>query len=285
MQKTELFQQLPIPWAHHAIITDADGQPVDYSYLDCNLAFARLLGIAAQDIIGKRVSVLLPGTKSDPADWIGTYGRLAQNGGSLDFRQFSQSLGLWFRVRAFQTEAGCFATLAEDISAEVQSQKELQLRQRMHSQLSPFSTEVFYHYRFFPESGFSYVSSSVKALTGYTPQDHYNDPRLGEKLVHPDDRHLLKNIHQQPDLLRRELVLRWIHRDGHIIWIEQHNQPRHDESGRIIGIDGIARDITAAKQTEAALQYSQVQMSQILAAVSDIMSPENKTTSGGRFKV
>ncbi|MEX2610950.1 MAG: hypothetical protein WEA24_13455, partial [Gemmatimonadota bacterium] len=47
------------------------------------------------------------------------------------------------------------------------------------------STDMIFRYRLHPERGFEYVSPAAEALTGYTPAEHYADPELPLKIVHP----------------------------------------------------------------------------------------------------
>jgi PAS domain S-box-containing protein len=110
--------------------------------------------------------------------------------------------------------------------------------------------DLIYRYEFKPKRGFTYVSPSAAAMTGYTPQEHYDDPDMGSKIVHPQDRHLLKSATQGGTDPAHPTVLRWVRRDGRILWIEQRNVPVFNESGELTTIEGIARDITAQKQAE-----------------------------------
>jgi PAS domain S-box-containing protein len=50
------------------------------------------------------------------------------------------------------------------------------------------------------------------------------------------------------------LVLRWIDKNGRVIWMENRSVPVRDLAGNTIAVEGIARDITLAKQGEEALQ-------------------------------
>lgn len=111
--------------------------------------------------------------------------------------------------------------------------------------------DLIYRYELFPVRRFSYVSPSATSITGYTPGDHYADPDLGLKIVHEDDRPLLASVFSDPDVLSRPLVLRWRRKDGQVIWTEQHNRPVYDGEGRLIAIEGIARDVTERKQMES----------------------------------
>jgi len=110
--------------------------------------------------------------------------------------------------------------------------------------------DVIYRYEFKPKRGFTYVSPSVTAVTGFTPQEHYADPDLGLKLAHPQDRHLLDAIeHGQIDQAC-PIVMRWVRKDGTVIWTEQRNVNIFNEAGELTAVEGIARDITERKHLE-----------------------------------
>jgi PAS domain S-box-containing protein len=111
--------------------------------------------------------------------------------------------------------------------------------------------DIIYRYRLAPVRGFEYVSPSVTKLTGYTPAEHYADPELGLKLVHPDDRELLKQVMLAPDD-KQPVVIRWVHKNGVVLWTEHRNVPVYDNAGRLAAIEGIVRDITERRRTEEA---------------------------------
>ena len=58
-------------------------------------------------------------------------------------------------------------------------------------------------------------------------------------------------------MFREPVVLRWIRKNGQIIWTEQRNVPIYDEAGNLAAIEGIARDITERKRAEEALRESE----------------------------
>ncbi|MGQ9642260.1 MAG: PAS domain S-box protein [Ignavibacterium sp.] len=122
--------------------------------------------------------------------------------------------------------------------------------------LAENASDLIYIYRFMPEPKFEYVSSSSTKITGYTPEEHYADPQLGLKLVHPDDLPLLQQILEK-NTYTEPIVLRWKKKDGTIIWTEQINTPIYDDQGNLIAIQGIARDITNRKTAEQQLIQSE----------------------------
>ena len=81
-----------------------------------------------------------------------------------------------------------------------------------------------------PSPRFTYVSPAVTSITGYTPEEHYADPDLAMKMVHPDDRpRFVAQLHahmHDPNRLRLRvcLKLRWVRKDGRVVWTEQRNR-------------------------------------------------------------
>ena len=118
--------------------------------------------------------------------------------------------------------------------------------------LAKNSSIIIYRLLLKPELKFEYVSPSVTEIIGYTPEDHYNNPDLGFRLVHPDDRQLLENTTSYSN--GDPLVLRWIKKDGTVIWTEQRNVLLFDSLNEPYAIEGQARDITEIIQAQTALQ-------------------------------
>ncbi len=113
-------------------------------------------------------------------------------------------------------------------------------------------------YIFDLKEGFKYINSASTKIVGYTPEEHYADKELGFKIIHPDDASkllkLVKDLVEEKEPVRIEL--RWIHKNGKVIWTEQINIPVFDKNGKVIAIEGIARDITDRKELEEELKAS-----------------------------
>lgn len=111
-----LFSNMMSGLAYHKIITDSSNNPIDYQFIDVNPFFEKLINKKREDIIGKKVTEILPGIEKDPADWINKYGKVAQNGGNIKFENYSQILEKWFSVTAYSPKNGYFVTIFEDIT-------------------------------------------------------------------------------------------------------------------------------------------------------------------------
>lgn len=127
--------------------------------------------------------------------------------------------------------------------------------------LSENVRDMVYRYRLTEPRGFEYVSPSSVDLTGYTPEEHYADPDLGRRLVHEADREELdRAVSDQPS---EPFVLRWRRKDGSTLWSEQQLRTVHDDAGRPVALEGIARDVTAFKRAEELLQQARLQQQQL----------------------
>ncbi|MBI1926092.1 response regulator [Candidatus Poribacteria bacterium] len=128
--------------------------------------------------------------------------------------------------------------------------------------LADNAQDIIYRYRFFPTRGFEYVSPAVTKITGYTPEAHYADPDLGFKIVHPEDRKQLQQAVENAQTT--PLVLRWVRKEGSIVWMELHNTYIYDAEGKLVALEGIARDITERMQAEKELQESNRRLEEAL---------------------
>ncbi len=131
--------------------------------------------------------------------------------------------------------------------------------------LAENAPEIIYRYRLHPDRAFEYVNPAVTDITGYTPEEHYADPDLGIKLVHPEDRERLQQI--TLGISTAPFVIRWICKDGRLIWTEHRIVPVYDDAGQLIAIEGLARDITdrklAEEQLKDALEYKTMLLQEV----------------------
>jgi PAS domain S-box-containing protein len=112
-----LLKNMMNGYAYHEVVFDENGKPIDYIFREINKAFERLTGLKSDEIIGKKVTEVLPGIEEDPADWIGVYGMVAITGKPIRFENYSEKLKKWYNIYAFSPKKGYFATTFEDITA------------------------------------------------------------------------------------------------------------------------------------------------------------------------
>jgi len=122
-----LFSNMTDGFALHEIITDAEGRPCDYRFLEVNPAFERLTGLKAADVVGRRVLEVLPAVEGH---WIENFGRVAMTGEPGHFEDYSEELGRWYEVFAYRPAARQFAAVFSDVTKRKRAEEELRRREQ-----------------------------------------------------------------------------------------------------------------------------------------------------------
>lgn len=219
----------------------------------CNPAAAESVGVRVQDMIGMNLFAL---NGSDPIAEKEDLLSILVHGESeaVETRHLHRN-GKFVpkRLRFFllRSEAGRFVcAVGYSIAEELREKEQLRESEMRFRMLAENARDVIYRYRIRPNAGFEYVNPAAERITGYSAEEHYADPLLGARLVHPDDRYLLQQL-QSPDHSPYEPVtLRWIRKDGEVIWTEQFNRLITDRTGQVVAIEGIARDVSLRKKAE-----------------------------------
>jgi PAS domain S-box-containing protein len=116
-----LFREMIDGFALHEIICDDKGSPTDYRFLAINPAFERMTGLKAEELIGRTVLDVLPGTERY---WIENYGKVALTGEPALFENYAVELGKHFEVTAYQSAPNQFACIFADITVRKQAEEE-----------------------------------------------------------------------------------------------------------------------------------------------------------------
>ena len=109
--------------------------------------------------------------------------------------------------------------------------------------------DLIFRYRLGERPGFDFINSAAFTMVGYRPEEYYADPALGDRLIHPEDVPLFRQLTASPGDFDGPVELRCVHRNGSIIWVEIRLQLVEDVHGVMV-VEGIARDVTARRRNE-----------------------------------
>ncbi len=101
-------------FALHEIITDDNGNPIDYRFLEVNATFEDFTGLKREKIIYKRVKEIFPSEEVN--ELIKSYGDVALKGGFKHFEYYVPSLAKYYDIAVFSPQKMRFITFFTDIT-------------------------------------------------------------------------------------------------------------------------------------------------------------------------
>lgn len=118
-----LFYNMPDGLAYCQMIFAAKEKPVDYIYVTVNKNFEKLTGL--KDVIGKKVTELIPGINISDPELLETYGRVSLTGEPEKFETYIEPVARWFLVSVYSSKKKFFIAVFRNITDQKQIEKEL----------------------------------------------------------------------------------------------------------------------------------------------------------------
>ena len=119
----KILKKLPFGYALHKIILDDNGVPDNYEYISINEAFEKFTGLKKENIIGKKVTEILPNIKNNEFDWIKCYGDIAINDSEYEFEQYSEELKKWYKIQVYSPKKYYFITYFIDVTNQIKERE------------------------------------------------------------------------------------------------------------------------------------------------------------------
>ncbi|MFZ3166539.1 MAG: ATP-binding protein [Candidatus Methanoperedens sp.] len=121
-----LFENMLDGFAYCKMLFDDHGRPIDFVYLEVNSAFEKLTGL--KNVVGKKVTEVIPGTKESYPELLEIYGRVALTGVPEKFEINFKPLEAWFSISVYSTEREYFAAVFDNITERKRAEDELKKR-------------------------------------------------------------------------------------------------------------------------------------------------------------
>lgn len=144
---------------------------------------------------------------------------------------------------------------------------EITIADRLYRIIAENATDVIFYYTLKPKPAFTYVSPSVETLTGYSPDEFYENPRFYLEIVsseHFDEIKSIFNGKLYSDVGNTFLIN---HKNGSNFWGEFNSSVLYKDDIPV-AVEGIIRDVTRMKNAENQLRSAKQSRDLLLSYIS-----------------
>lgn len=134
--------------------------------------------------------------------------------------------------------------VARDVTERRRQAERLRERDALLRVLAEPEHDVVWQLRVWPELRYEHISRSVSRLLGWSAEELLADPATIESLLTPESREKAATVARGEWPPDEPQLLEWTARDGRTVFTESRITTIRDEVGRVVIVQGVARDIT-----------------------------------------
>ncbi len=265
----DLFQNSNEGIAIHEMVYDPQGRAIDYVFVEVNPTFETYTGLQGDEILGKRVTEVLPGIEQ--TEFIETYGRVVSKGASIRFERFSEPLQRRYQISAYPLGGNRFAAAFEDITEDRAVEREQVRLAAQYEAVFQSTQDAMFVVEVVRQETFRFIKNNpAHALTtGIKSSDMYGKtPKelVGEELGAAISSHYERCVQErQPIHYEQTLPLPGGARTWSTVLTPL------IEEGQVSYIVGSSRDITDRKRDERELQAANAVLDSIIENIPSVM--------------
>ncbi len=260
-----------------------DGNPDDFIYLAVNDAFEKQTGL--KNVVGKKVSEVIPGIRESDPELFACYGRVASTGQPEHFETFVNVLQMWFWVSVYRPAPGHFVAVFDVITERKRAENEMRASEdRLNFALQTIQTGAW-ELDLLKHS--AYRTPTHDRIFGYEtllPQWTYE--MFLEHVLSEDrpevDRKFREATTAQTDW---NFECRIRRADGATRWIMAAGRHQRNTEGVLVRMAGIVQDITERKRMEEALRHLNAELEKRVAERTGELQAANKELEAFSYSV
>ncbi len=247
-----------------------DNEPQDFIYLNVNDAFVALTGL--KNVVGKKVTDVIPNIRETDAELFAIYGRVALTGIPERFEYHLNSLEMWFSVSVYSPQKEFFVAVFDVITERKRAEESLRLSEQRRSlalEASQAGTWVWN-----PHTDENIWSNELWQLYELEPYSCKPSYEQWLKTIHPGDREETVKRIQESVVQGTDFSVEWRLNvsDGREKWLMSRGKPFQEGTDRIVRYMGIVMDITDRKRAEEERKalHSQLVQAQKMEAIGTL---------------
>jgi PAS domain S-box-containing protein len=222
------------------------GRPLDFIYLHVNDAFGRLTGL--RDVVGRRVTEVIPGIRDTNPELFEHYGRVAATGQPEKFETHVKRLNMWFSISVYSPVAEHFVAVFDVITARKQAEQALREQSKLLEAMSQVARVG--GWEFDTATGRGTWTEEVARIYDLAPQ-MATSAEIGLSFFHGEWRVKIEAAIRDASTVGKpyDLELELISAKGNRKWVRTIGFPVR-QGDRVVQLRGAIQDITERKRAE-----------------------------------
>ncbi len=243
-----LFENMLDGFAYCKMLFE-DSQPEDFVYLSVNKAFEELTGLI--DVVGKKVTEVIPGIRESDRELFEIYGRVAMTGKPEKFEIYVQALSMWFSISVYSPEKEYFVAVFDVITERKRAQQALQESEDRYRDLYDNAPVAYYSIK--AEDGRIRIANKRMAeMLGYAEDNLIDRPIFDLYADTPDGKEKAKRVFERfrsgAEIRGEEMQM--LTSNGEPLWVSISAQAVRNAEGQVVHSRSMAQDISQRKKAE-----------------------------------
>jgi two-component system cell cycle sensor histidine kinase/response regulator CckA len=256
-----LFASMAAGVAHCHMLFENDA-PVDFIYLNVNAAFEAQTGL--RNVIGRRVSEVIPGIRDADPELFERYGRVVRTGVPARFELFVNTLGEWFDVSVYRPHPEHFVAIFDVVTERKRAAEALQGERDRAQRYLDVAGAILVGVA--PDGTITLINRAGCVLFGYSQEEligrDWIDLAIPERERDGFRRAMfarsVSGDEPPPGFTERSVVTK----SGEERLVSWHTVLLRDAAGDIVGTLSSGQDITERKRAEEALAHETALLAQ-----------------------
>lgn len=243
-----------------------NGRPIDFIYLNVNKSFEVLTGL--KNVVGRRITDIVPGIRETDPDLFDTYNRVALSGQPERFETYIEALKMWFSISVYSPQREQFVAIFDVINERKEAELALRNSEKRFHDIVNASADWVWEVDI--DGCYTYASDSVFELLGYIPAEIIGKTPFAFMPAEDAEtlRAQLTAISSRCEPFRDLDHPCW-HKNGSLCHAQSNGMPIIDGNGKLVGYRGLDRDVTDRKLAEERLRLSEERLQLALDATRD----------------
>ena len=245
-----LFDNMLEGFARCKIITDNHDNPIDFIYLNINDAYEKLTGLKREDILGKRVTEIIPDIKNYKPNLFEIYGKVALTGETAKFEIFFDPLKIWLSISVYSFKKGYFIAILDNITdRKIFEEKLIESEEKFRT----IAEQSVMGILIVQEGIIKYANESLSKINEYSIQEmmNWSSSEL-INIIHPDEREFADERIKKLSLGSKEIlpnnIYRMVTKSKKPKWVNVYTKKIQYQNNE--GLLTTVLDITEKKEAE-----------------------------------